>query len=91
MYQQSSFISELKNEPKYNIPIYTLRGVGCPTVGSDGDGVVQSKMVPLPYAENFAFNGTCSLTGNFHINLLNPQQNPDIYKKLKEILIENRN
>jgi hypothetical protein len=90
MYEKSDFISNLKDEPHYNIPIYTLRGEGCSTFGADGDGIVQSKRVPLPYAENFAFNGTCSMTGQFHINLLNPYQNPKIYTKLKEILIENR-
>lgn len=91
MYEQSKFISELKDEPYYDIPIYTLRGVGCPTFGADGDGIVASDKVPLPYAENYAFNGTCSLTGGFHVNLLSPKHNPEIYSKLKEILIENKN
>lgn len=90
MYENSEFISNLKDEPEYKIPIYTLRGEGCGTFGKDGDGVVQSRSVPLPYAHNFAFNGTCSLTGDFHVNLLNPDENPDIYNKIKEILIENR-
>jgi hypothetical protein len=90
MFEQSQFISDLENEPKYNIPIYTIRGEGCSTFGDDGDGIVQSKSVPLSYSINYAFNGTCSFTGDFHTNLFNPEYSPAIYDKVKELLVENK-
>ena len=81
-------IEFLQQEPIPNIPIFTIRGEGCTTFGSDGDGIVQSASVPLNYSQNFAFNSICSLTGGAHMNLLNPYKNPEIYSKIKEILDE---
>lgn len=91
MYDEGKFINDLKNEQNYTIPVYAIRGEGCPTFGDDGDGIVQSKKVILPYANNFAFNGTCNPIGDYHMNLLNPKIHPDIYEKVKEILIYNKN
>ncbi|MFA6073793.1 MAG: alpha/beta fold hydrolase [Candidatus Woesearchaeota archaeon] len=84
----SDFLINLQQEPIPNIPIFTIRGEGCTTFGSDGDGIVQSASVPLNYSQNFAFNSICSLTGGAHMNLLNPYKNPEIYSKIKEILDE---
>jgi hypothetical protein len=90
MFKESDFLKQLSSEPDYNIPIYTLRGEGCTTFGEIGDGVVQSSSVPLQYAVNYVFNGTCLPRGEYHINLLNPMQNPEIYSKIKEIILQHK-
>ncbi|MGV8168680.1 MAG: alpha/beta hydrolase [Candidatus Nanoarchaeia archaeon] len=88
MHKDSKFILNLSKELPPSAPVFTIRGTGCSTFGADGDGIVQSSSVPLAYAQNYAFNGTCSLTGGFHTGILNPEENPEIYNKVKELLID---
>ncbi|MGV8162289.1 MAG: alpha/beta fold hydrolase [Candidatus Nanoarchaeia archaeon] len=86
MHKDSKFIKKISNVSNPLVPVYTIRGVGCFTFGKDGDGIVQSESVLLPYAQNYDFNGSCSVLGDFHTSLPDSEQYPSIYNKIKELL-----
>ena len=86
MKENSEFIINLEKDENTTTPIFTIAGTGCGTFGSDGDGIVPSKSVPLSFAQNKNFTGICSITGGFHTGLPDPEQNPKIYDEIKKIL-----
>ena len=100
MYAGSPFLKRL-NDPD-DVPdhtrIYTIAAVGCPTEtdeedGHEGDGIVLRESVRLNHAtENYVVNGTCTdlLQTSLHMDFVNPEEHPETYEVIKEILRENQ-
>ncbi|MCC7574174.1 alpha/beta hydrolase [Candidatus Woesearchaeota archaeon] len=88
MYQESGFMNYINKEispPKKQI--HLLIGTGCNTFGADGDGIVQTRSAELNFTTNYYFEGTCDLVDNFHRDMIKPTKYPEIYEKIKEILM----
>ncbi len=79
-------------QPK-NIKFTTIAGTGCTMNGDNGDvqgdGVVITTSVALPFAKNFIVNGTCTdfLGSDFHSEILNINIHPEVYKIIKDALV----
>jgi pimeloyl-ACP methyl ester carboxylesterase len=83
MNEGSVFMSKLNdpdNRPS-KVRFVTITGHGCKVGEEDGDGVVQTKSVPLSYATNFDVNGTCTdiFGSEFHTEMVNPEKYPGVY------------
>ena len=83
MQENSIFLKRL-NDPRFapqKTTFVTVTARGCPMQGVDGDGVVLSSNVPLPYAQNYFIDGNCTgfLGTDYHRNLIKPQHYPEIY------------
>ncbi|MFP4523924.1 MAG: alpha/beta fold hydrolase [Candidatus Woesearchaeota archaeon] len=100
MYADSPFLKRLNDPDKApdHTRIYTVAAVGCPTEtdeedGHEGDGVVLRESVRLDHAvENYVVNGTCTdlLQTSLHMDFVNPEEYPETYDVIKEILRENQ-
>jgi len=89
MRQESSlFLNKLNDPAKQpkNVRLYTIAGTGCDTHGLDGDGIVLRDHVPIPGAQTFIVNGTCSTTTYLHTKMLDIDLYPETYEIIKSIL-----
>ena len=89
MTEDSVFLKILNQAqaPK-NAKLYTIAGSGCITDNENGDGIVKTNNVALPYAQNYIINGTCidALKLSFHQDIINPEKYPESYNLIKDIL-----
>lgn len=90
MKQNSSFLQELNAYvPKNKTKFYTITGIGCKMNNLNGDGIVVSTNVGLPYARNYNITGSCStLFSLLHIELLNIKKYPLTYEAIRAALEE---
>ncbi len=74
---------------KPEIPFNVIIGKGCDTGGFDGDGVVQISSAELEYANLTYVMGSCNdaLKISLHNDLLNPIKYPEVYERIKTILM----
>lgn len=87
MKKNSDFMDNLNNGEIPNISVYNIIGTGCDTYGEDGDGIVTSKSAFLDFADNIYVNGTCdNLFDPLHAQIVDPNQYPQTYGKVIEIL-----
>lgn len=81
----SVFLTNLNSPENYlaQTQTYTVTAHGCEmksnTGKEDGDGVVLARSVPLPFAQNYDINGTCTdLFGtDLHMRFVNPLEFPE--------------
>ncbi len=92
--KDSIFLNRLNDparQPK-NVSMYAIIGSGCPTQGTDGDGIVtveSGSLRGIIPAQEYIVNGSCSgAFGQFHTALVNINEYPGVYRYLKEILKE---
>ncbi|MFH1802934.1 MAG: alpha/beta hydrolase [archaeon] len=86
MVKGSLLLSKLSNQEFGEIEVYNIVGVGCDTGGSDGDGVVKKENAVLGGAENYFVNGTCGGFDYLHSMIVDPNEYPETYDILKDIL-----
>ena len=82
----SLFLNKLNNDPSPYIKTYNIIGTGCDMSGEQGDGIVLNRNAILPNAEEYYINGTCAGLNLLHVDVLNTNKYPELYKILKEIL-----
>ncbi|MEK6916607.1 MAG: alpha/beta fold hydrolase [Nanoarchaeota archaeon] len=89
MNQNSIFLKRLQRY-KPNIPFNLIVGRGCDTDEEDGDGVVTVNSSVLDYANVTYIDGECTdfLNIELHSDLLDPEKYPDVYNRVKEIIIK---
>lgn len=85
MDKNSLFINKLNNE-KQNANLYNIIGIGCNMDNEQGDGVVKNSSAYLDYAKNYYIQGKCSTLGYLHSRLVKPEEYPEAYEKIAEIL-----
>lgn len=86
MLSGSLFMQKL-NRDKIPKNLHNIYGTGCEMTGGSGDGIVLEDNAKLDGAKNYIVNGTCM--GRFtplHLDLLDLDGYPEVYKIIKEIL-----
>ena len=86
----SLFINKLNRGELPNIKTYMIIGDGCQMDGQPGDGTVLVKNARLEgeMVKNFVINGTCDGLKMLHSKMLDPQLYPEVYKIIKQALLE---
>lgn len=92
MQEGSLFLNKL-NDPLLHpssVKIFNIMGKGCLRNGKDGDGIVLAEQASLKgviESQEFFVNGTCSGPfGQFHVDLLDVDKHPEVYRMISDIL-----
>lgn len=91
--KNSILMNKLNNDATESVPIYNFIGTGCDMGTETGDGIVKNSSQYLEKATNYYFTGKCNEL-NFdylHESIILPDEHPEVYEKMKEILSENYN
>lgn len=89
MAENSLFIKKINSDKMpEKTKMYLIIGYGCDGAESDWDGVILKRNAELEGVETFYYNGTCEGAKLLHNRMLRPNEYPEIYEKVKEILLE---
>ena len=91
MEEGSIFLNRLNSrKAAEDFEIYNIRSTGCDMDGSFGDGIVSENSSYLDNAENFLIEGKCTdkFNTNLHTKVLDPDEHPETYILLRDILKE---
>jgi hypothetical protein len=89
--KNSILMNSLNNDATESVPIYNFIGIGCDMGTETGDGIVKNSSQYLETATNYYFSGKCNILNfdYFHESIILPDEHPEVYETIKEILEEN--